>query len=386
MSTKRKIAVVVTARPSYSRIKTALKAIDEHPALELQLIVAASALLDRYGTAVDYMERDGFSIAAKVFNVLEGENLTAAAKTTGIGILELSTVFDNLRPDIVVTVADRFETMATAIAASYMNIPLAHIQGGEVTGNIDEKVRHAITKLADYHFVASQSAYERVIKLGENPEFVFNTGCPSIDLAAEVNKSPAFDFDPFTKYGGVGEPFDYTKGYLVVMQHPVTNEYESSRRHIEETLVAVNELKIPTFWFWPNVDAGSDGTSKGIRSFRERYRPEHIHFFKNMEPNDFLKMLYHSQCLIGNSSVGIRECAYLGVPVVNIGSRQNRRDRGHNVRDVGYSKDEIVKAVQSFMENGKPGSSDVYGGGDSGKQIAEMLVKLPLRFHKTIAY
>ena len=383
---KRKICVVVTARPSYSRVKTALKAIDEHPDLELQLVVAASALLDRYGSAVNYMEKDGFNIAAKVFNILEGENLTAAAKTTGIGILELSTVFDNLSPDIVVTIADRFETMATAVAASYMNIPLAHIQGGEVTGNIDEKVRHSITKLADYHFVASEGARERVLKLGEEPDFVFNTGCPSIDLAANVARDPSLDFDPFEKYGGVGSRINWQDGYLVVMQHPVTNEYESSRRHIEETLWAINDLSIPTFWFWPNVDAGSDGTSKGIRSFRELHRPDHIHFFKNMEPDDFLKVLYHSKCLIGNSSVGIRECAYLGVPVVNIGSRQNRRDRGHNVKDVGYNKDEIVNSVHSFMENGKPGSSDVYGGGDSGKQIAELLVKLPLRFHKTIAY
>ena len=179
----RKIAVVITARPSYSRVKSLLQAIKEHSQLELQLIIAASALLDRYGSAVNFIEKDGFTIAAKVFNVLEGENLTAAAKTTGIGILELSSVFDNMRPDIVVTVADRFETMATAVSASYMNIPLAHIQGGEVTGNIDEKVRHSITKLSDYHFVASESARERVLKLGENPEMVFNTGCPSIDLA-----------------------------------------------------------------------------------------------------------------------------------------------------------------------------------------------------------
>ena len=165
MSNKRKICVVVTARPSYSRVKTALKAIDEHPELELQLVVAASALLERYGSAVNYMEKDGFTVAAKVFNVLEGGYLAAAAKTTGIGILELSSVFVNLQPDIVVTIADRFETMATAISASYMNIPLAHIQGGEVTGNIDEKVRHAITKLADYHFVSSEGAKERVLKL-----------------------------------------------------------------------------------------------------------------------------------------------------------------------------------------------------------------------------
>lgn len=383
---KRKIAVVITARPSYSRVKTVLKAIKNHPALELQLIVAASALLDRYGSAVNYIEKDGFTIDAKVFNVLEGQNLTAAAKTTGIGILELSTVFDNLKPDVVVTVADRFETMATAIAASYMNIPLAHIQGGEVTGNIDEKVRHAITKLADYHFVASESARERVIKLGENPEMVFNTGCPSIDIAAEISTVKGLNFNPYQKYGGVGAEPDLSNGYLVVMQHPVTTEYQNSRRHIEETLKAINQLNMPTLWFWPNVDAGADGTSTGIRAFREYHSLEKVHFFKNMEGDDFLVLLNSAKVLIGNSSVGIRECAYLGVPVINIGSRQNKRDRGYNVIDVDYNKEEIITAIQTILKNGKAEVSDVYGGGSSGIVIAELLVKLPLQFHKTITY
>ena len=384
--TKRKIAVVITARPSYSRIKTALQAIKEHPALELQLIVAASALLDRYGSAVNYIVADGFEIAAKVFNVLEGENLTAAAKTTGIGILELSTVFDNLKPDIVVTVADRFETMATAIAASYMNIPLAHIQGGEVTGNIDEKVRHAITKLADYHFVASANAKERVLKLGEHPDFVFNTGCPSIDLAKEVKEnSPTLPFNPYEKYGGVGAQPDLSKGYLVVMQHPVTNEYQDSRKHIEATLKAITAINQPTLWFWPNVDAGADGTSTGIRAFRENNLLPNVHFFKNMEGKDFLHLLKHSNCLIGNSSVGIRECAYLGVPAVNIGSRQNRRERGDNVVDVNYEVSVIQQAILERCDSTKS-HSNVYGDGDAGKKIADLLATLPLQFHKTIMY
>lgn len=385
-SIKRKIAVVVTARPSYSRVKTALKAIQEHPGLELQLIVAASALLDRYGSAVHYIEQDGFEISAKVFNVLEGENLTAAAKTTGIGILELSTVFDNLRPDIVVTIADRFETMATAISATFMNIPLAHIQGGEVTGNIDEKVRHSITKLADYHFVASEDARERVLRLGEDPNFVFNTGCPSIDLAKNVLLNPKLDFDPYTKYGGVGAHPDLSNGYLVVMQHPVTTEYTDSRAHINETLYAIKDLDIPVLWFWPNVDAGADGTSSGIRTFRENHRSEHIHFFKNMEGEDFLRLLYNSKGLIGNSSVGIRECAYLGIPVVNIGTRQNQRVRGNNVMDVNYSRTEIRNAVDKLLIATKPSASNVYGGGDAGKVIAALLMDLPIRFHKTLSY
>ncbi len=383
---KRKIVVVITARPSYSRVKTVLSAIQAHPDLELQLVVAASALLDRYGSAVNYIEKDGFIIAAKVFNVLEGENLTAAAKTTGIGILELSTVFDNLKPDIVVTVADRFETMATAIAASYMNIPLAHIQGGEVTGSIDEKVRHAITKLSDYHFVASETAKERVIRLGEDPEMVFNTGCPSIDLASAVLQSKTLPFDPYEKYGGVGAKPDLSNGYLVVMQHPVTTEYQDSRKHVEATLEAIYTLDKPTLWFWPNVDAGADGTSTGIRAFREQHLLPNVHFFKNMEGMDFLQLLQHSDCLIGNSSVGIRECAFLGVPVVNIGSRQNRRDRGGNSIDVPYSQEKIEAAILAAVEKGKSRSSSIYGDGKAGTQIAELLAQLPLQFHKTIMY
>lgn len=386
MKDKRKICVVVTARPSYSRIKTAIKAIQEHADLELQLVVAASALLDRYGTAVNYIEKDGFPIVAKVFNVLEGENLTAQAKTTGLGILELSSVFERLAPDAVVTVADRFETMATAISATYMNIPLIHIQGGEVTGNIDEKVRHAITKLADLHLVASDDARERVIKMGEYDYNVINTGCPSIDIAKEVLGSQKLDFDPFKKYGGVGEMININERYLVVMQHPVTTEYKESRNHIDQTLQAVYELGIPTFWFWPNVDAGADGTSKGLRSFREKYKANHIHFFKNMEPLDFLKLLYHSKCLIGNSSVGIRECAYLGIPVVNIGSRQTGRERGANVIDVDYSLSNIRTAILTHLEHGRYPSNNIYGDGNAGVEIAKSIANWKLSFDKKIVY
>jgi UDP-hydrolysing UDP-N-acetyl-D-glucosamine 2-epimerase len=384
---KRKVCVVVTARPSYSRVKTALIAINEHPDLELQLVLAASALLDRYGSAVNIIEKDGLPITAKVFNVLEGENLSASAKTTGIGILELSTVFENIKPDIVLTVGDRFETIATAIAASYMNIPLGHIQGGEVTGNIDEKVRHAVTKLSDFHFVASESAKERVIKLGESEDSVFNTGCPSIDLAKQVMEESNIDFlELYKKYSGVGKELDLSNDYIVVMQHPVTTEYKDSKDQINITLEAIKELNIPTLWFWPNVDAGSDGTSKGIRIFREKNPDLPIHFFKNMEPLDFLRILKYSKGLIGNSSVGIRECAYLGVPVTNIGSRQNRRDRGRNVIDVSYDKEEIINAINKHFLNGNYPHDTVYGGGDAGKRIADLLTDLKLKYHKTITF
>jgi len=188
---KRQICVVVTARPSYSRIRSALLAIADHGALELQLVVAASALLERYGNAVQAIEHDGFDIRHRVYMVLEGENLVTSAKSTGLGLVELATVFDNLGPDAVVTVADRYETLATAVAAAYMNIPVVHVQGGEVTGSIDEKVRHAVTKLSNLPLVSTKLARERVIRLGEEPDSVVQTGCPSIDIAAEVARKIA---------------------------------------------------------------------------------------------------------------------------------------------------------------------------------------------------
>ena len=383
---KRKICVVITARPSYSRVKAALIEIQKHPKLELQLVVAGTALLDKYGTSVDYIEKDGFTVNEKVFMVLEGENPTAMAKTTGLGVIELSNVFYKLQPDAVVTIADRFETIATSIAASYQNIPLVHIQGGEVSGNIDEKVRHANTKLADIHLVASEKARERVIKLGENPKMVINTGCPSIDLAKEILEAPDLDFDPIQKYGGVGNDIEWKKGYIVVMQHPVTNEYKQAKKDITTTLKAISELNIPTFWFWPNVDAGSNGTSAGIRTYRELQKTKNIRFFKNMEPNDFLLLLKNSKCLVGNSSVGIRECLYLGVPVVNIGTRQHKRERGNNVIDVNYNKEEIIKAIQNRLKLNVLTSEFIYGRGDAGEKIANILANIPLYYHKTITY
>ena len=383
---RKKVCIVVTARPSYSRVKTLLHAIKENSDLELQLLVSGTALLDKYGNTDDFIEKDGFTITERVYNVLEGGNPTSMAKTTGIAILELTTAFLNLKPDIVITIADRYETIATSIASTYLNIPLGHIQGGEVTGNIDEKVRHANTKLADIHFAASEGARERIIKMGENPDFVFNTGCPSIDIAQMVYKNKGLDFNPFKKYSSVGKPFNIDNGYQVVLQHPETYEYQNARQQIEETLFAVKDSKIPTFWFWPNSDAGTDDTSKGIRAFRELNRESEISFFKNMSSEDFLKLILNAKVLIGNSSTGIRESSFLGVPVVNIGSRQNSRDRAENVIDVDYQRDEILSAIQKQVRHGHYEQSFLYGNGNSGKTIADILVKTQVGSSKKLHY
>jgi UDP-hydrolysing UDP-N-acetyl-D-glucosamine 2-epimerase len=383
----RKVCVVVTARPSYSRIRSVLEAVRDHPDLELQLVVAASALLDRYGNAQRIIEDEGFHIDRRVYMIMEGENLVTSAKSTGIGLAELSTVFDNLQPDMVVTVADRFETLATAIAASYLNIPLVHVQGGEVTGSIDEKVRHAVTKLADLHFVATEKAAERVIRMGEQPERVYVTGCPSIDVVKRALGSPAVPRDRlFSEYGGVGETLDLSKGYIVVLQHPVTTEHEKSRHDVTETLHAVVDSGLPALWFWPNVDAGSDGTSRGIRAFREDHTLPRIHFFKNLPPEDFLRLVNDSLCIVGNSSVGIRECSHLGLPTINIGTRQQGRERGANTLDVPYERGAILSAIQRAVKGGRCKVDPLYGDGQSGPRIADLLVKCPLNIEKRLSY
>ena len=380
----RKVCVVITARASYSRIKGAMQAIKEMPDMQLQLVVAASAMLNRYGEAYKQMQDDGFTIDRMIYSVVEGENPVAMVKTTGLGMIELVTALEDLKPDVVVTIADRYETIATAIAASYSNIPLAHIQGGEVTGNIDEKVRHAITKLADLHLVASEKAAERVIKMGEHPESVFVTGCPSIDLAAKAIM-PELDFDPIERYGGSGLKRIKPEDYYIVIQHPVTDERGQSRQQVTETLKAMHELGKPTYWIWPNADSGSDETSKGIRVYREKYKPENIWFFRDIPSRDFLKRLYHSNGIVGNSSVAIRECAFLGVPAINVGSRQSGRDRAENVTDVGYDKDEILKAIEMRKDMPRV-QSCLYGDGNAGKRIAEVLRDAELKFSKKLTY
>ena len=305
---------------------------------------------------------------------------------TGIGLAELATVFDRLKPDAVVTVADRYETLATAVAAAYMNIPVAHVQGGEVTGSIDEKVRHAVTKLSNLHLVATPLARERVIRLGEAPETVVLTGCPSIDIAAEVAANPDLDFDPFERYGGVGPQSDLSKGYLVVMQHPVTTEYNDARRQVEETLHAVKGVGLPILWFWPNADAGSDGTSKGIRVFREHENSTNLHLFRNMYPEDFLRLLVNATTIVGNSSVAVRECAFLGVPAVNIGTRQLGRERGKNIIDVGHDRAAIADAIAVHLSRSRPGRDELYGNGQAGQRIAETLATAELRIEKRLTY
>lgn len=383
----RNVCVVVGSRANYSSIKSAMKAIQAHPDLRLQLVVVASALLDRYGSVVELIEADGFKPDARVAMIIEGETPVTMAKSTGLGLLELPTIFDQMRPDVVITVGDRFETIATAVSAAYMNIPLAHTMGGEVTGTIDESVRHAVTKLAHLHFPANAQAAERIIRMGEDPERVHVVGCPRIDLVAEIAGDGSQELDEFwLEHEGVGGHVAVDEPFLLVAQHPVTTEYGQGEAQIRETLAALATLRMPAVMLWPNADAGSEDVARGIRKFRERHPHEYVRFYKNFPVEVYVRLMMRCACMVGNSSAAIREGAFLGVPAVNIGTRQMGRERGSNVLDVEHDREQIVKAIERQLEHGRYPSEPIYGDGHAGERIAHILSQCELSVQKRISY
>ncbi len=383
----RKICIVVGSRANYSSIKSVMCAVRATPDLKLQLVVGASALLDRFGAVIDVIEADGFQPDAEVTMIVEGETPGTMAKSTGLGLIELPTIFGMLKPDVVVSVGDRFETMATAVAAAYMNIPLAHTMGGEISGTIDESIRHAVTKLAHVHFPANAQAGERIVRMGEDPAAVHVVGCPRIDLVAEIARGNGHLESPdWLEREGVGAHITLDRPFLLVSQHPVTTEYGEGEQQITETLMALHELQMPTIMLWPNADAGSEDISRGMRKFREQYRPEYIRFYKNFPIETYVRLMLSCACAVGNSSAPLREGAFVGVPTVNVGTRQQGRDRADNVVDAVYDRREIVAAVERQLAHGRYSSSHLYGDGGAGARIAKILAATPLRVQKRLSY
>ena len=382
MSPRKKVLVAITARPSYSRIRSALVHLREDPSVELKILCSGSSLLDRYGRVVEFIRGDGFDVIDEVYTFVEGDDLINMALTTSNTVAHTATALKREAPDVVVTIADRYETIGTAIAASYMNIPLVHVQGGELTGNIDEKVRHAITKLADLHLPSTQGAARRLERMGEHPASIHVTGCPSIDIARESLEIPIAQVTQQLDHIAAGDHFELDGGYVVILLHPETDTHERSFEQMTMLLDAVHDLNMAAVLFWPNVDAGSDGTSKAVRIFRESGRAAHFTFVKNLEGHLFLALLRQSRCLIGNSSVGIRECSFLGTPVINIGDRQQGRERAENVLDVPWQPEALAAALRRQLEHGPYPSSTLYGDGNAGPVIARTIASTTPSFAK----
>lgn len=364
------ICVVVTARPSWGKLQTICEALQQMPDVELQIVACASALLERYGRVVDVVRKAGFRVAEEVYSVVEGENLVTSAKDLGAIGTELASVYRRLAPHVIVVCADRHEVLGAAAAGAYQHIPVAHLQGGERTGSIDDRVRDAITALADYHFPCTELAKHRVYGLTGAWDRIWHFGCSAVDLAKRAQLEP-----PVTdaELGGTGPQLDLNHPFLLVLFHPVTNEADDAERQMTEVLEACAQVHLPRVVLWPGQDAGAEGISKAIRGARER-KPELVwRTVRNLPPTRFLRLLTQAGVLAGNSSAGIRESAYLGVPVVNVGLRQFGRERAKNVVDVPVQAKKIWQAIEAQRAHGRYPSSGLYGTGEAGQKIAEVL-------------
>ena len=376
--TRRKVCFIITSRIHYARQEVLLRQLRDDPDLELQLIVGGSALLEKYSEVPAALERNQYVVHEKMLNLIEGGNHVAMAKTAGLAVLELANTFQKLNPDVVLIRGDRFEQLAAAMTAAYLNKTVAHIEGGDVSGTIDESVRHAITKLAHIHFVTNGDSYRRVLQMGENPAYVFNVGSPDLEFAETVRRIP--DAEMMNRIG-VGGHIDFAMPYMMVIQHPVTSEGDNLA-NVMRTLEAVRALGIPTLWFWPNPDAGTDEISKGIRRFREQNLTPHVRFVIDILPRDFISLLKHASVLVGNSSSGIKEASFFGTPVVNVGTRQNGRTRAEYVLDVGYDAAAIRAAIARQLEHGAFPPSLAYYKPETSKKIRSVLKSVPLYTQK----
>jgi UDP-hydrolysing UDP-N-acetyl-D-glucosamine 2-epimerase len=378
---KRKICFPITSRAYYGRSQLLIRKLHAHPAVDLKLMLGGSILLDKYSRHVaEDIEAGGFDIEASLFNVIEGGNHVAMAKTACLTALEFTNTLFTAKPDVVIICGDRFEQLAIAMAAAYLNITIGHIEGGDVTGSIDESVRHAITKLAHFHFVTNDDAERRVLAMGEDPKYVFNSGSLDVELAAHVSTTITSDH---VNALGVGHDIDIERPFLMVVQHPVTTEADN-RAHLETTLKVVASFNLPTIWFWPNPDAGTGEMSDMLRGMRETH-PEltsHMRFITNVPANDFVALLAHASCLIGNSSAGIKECSYLGTPVVNIGNRQQGRRTGEHVTHASYASEDIAAAIATQLAHGRYEPSHIYFKDKASETIANLLATLPLYTQK----
>ena len=367
-----KISTVLVDRANYGRLKPVLEIMRDDSDIELNLVCTGTMLLDRFGRSVDLVKQDGFSVSEEVYIELEGSVPSTMAKSIGLAIIELSNIFQKYSPDFVLLIGERSEALGAAIAAVYQNFCLIHIQGGEVTGSIDESARHAITKLAHYHFPSTNKSAENIVRMGENKECVFPYGCPSADVVFQSRDK----VDNLSLSKGVGPGLDLSLDYLLILFHPVTTEYINAESQMKEILDAIQEIDMQTVIIWPNIDAGSDGVSQAIRVFRELNPKFMLHAFKNFEPEEYIPLLNNAACAIGNSSSFIRDASFLGTPIVLVGSRQDGRERLNSVIRVEPMKDELINSVKFQLQNGKYKSSSLYGSAGVSKIIVEKIKTL----------
>lgn len=380
---RRKICVVLVDRANYGRLKPVMTAIQRHPALELQVLCAGTMVLERFDQPVEGVRRDGFPVDGEIFIELEGSRPVTMAKSVGFATIEFASELQRLAPDLVLLIGDRYEALAAAIAAAYMNLTIVHMQGGEVSGSIDESARHAISKLAQFHFPATARSAEYLVRMGERPETILGVGCPSGDIALTLDRR----LEPEVLNGrGSGATIDPDRPFLLVVFHPTTTEFGGERAQMDELLAALAEIAMPTLLLWPNIDAGSDHISKAIRVFRVVRGADWLRTLTNLSPEGYLAVLASTACAVGNSSSFVRDASFLGTPVVLVGNRQEGRETDEHVSKVAAERAAIRDAITAQLGQRAYPPSQLYGDGRVAERVASRLAALLPYLQKRLSY
>ena len=362
----RTIAIVTERRADYSRFKPILELIREEPELDYKLLVTGISVLKEHGHDIDVIRRDGFTIEAVLPMFREYAPDTGAEMVRSLGrvLPALAEAFERIKPDLILSGFDIGANFAAAVAGAHMNIPVAHIQGGEVTGSIDESLRHAMSKFAHLHFPATELSGRRLVRMGEDPRYVFVVGCPSLDVVLGTPVAPKGAV--LAAHGLLPD-----RPYVVILQHPVTTEADQAGAQMAETLAAVRDLDLQGVLIYPNNDAGA-------RQIIRQIERSAIKIVRSLPPEGFVNLVRYAAALVGNSSSGIHETASLGVPTVNIGTRQQGRERPRNVLDAGNDRAEIQEAILKALHDAEfkalvARRVNPYGDGKSAERIVRLL-------------
>ncbi|WP_340106402.1 UDP-N-acetylglucosamine 2-epimerase [Rhodohalobacter sp. 8-1] len=379
----RKIAFLTGSRGEWGYIRPIIKRIAGDPDMDYQILATHMQLLPEFGMAVNEIERDGFEVHERLYMTLDGYTNQTMTKSLGLLLIELTTSLTRLKPDLLVLAGDRGEQLMGAIAGGHLGIPCAHIQAGELSGNIDGIVRHSITKLVHLHFAANKEFAERVIKMGEQDFRVYNVGAPQLDELLNGD---------FTLEDELNDRFNLDKDEEVILavQHPVTEEEELAALHIQETVKALKEYGGKTIMIYPNADGGSAEVRKAL----QKLKGTNIQLFRNLARRDYLGLMRRASLIVGNSSSGVLEAPTFGLACLNIGRRQNGRPQADNVLNIEkYTSQDILNGMHTALSNNfqkrAAASVNPYGDGRSSEKIYKILKEIPLDsklLNKEMAY
>jgi UDP-hydrolysing UDP-N-acetyl-D-glucosamine 2-epimerase len=365
---KKTICVSLTNRTNYSKLKAVLFELSKYDQVVSRLVLSSSILLERYGSGFKDLEKDGLVIDKKIECVLMNDSHEAMAKTIGLSVIEHASYFESCKPSMLIIVGDRYDMLAPAVAAGTMNIPISHIQGGELSGTIDNVIRDVLTRFSSLHFVATEKSMQNLIDFGINEETVCNYGCPAVEYITKLDIGNSFEPTRISKKFKNPILIDKGEKYFLVMVHPDTTDENDVE--MDKVLEIIGRFKLKTFIFYPNIDANNTRIVASIAKFKNN---DQFYFIRHMPLEDFVHTMAHCVCMIGNSSSGIRESASFATPFINIGNRQIGRERNKNTIDIGDDYDSLESIIKRCMDL-KLGTENIYYKSSCSKRIAAKIV------------